>query len=110
MFTKSYMVSHKIRIELHPEVYEEIVFSMQWYEERALNLGYEFLEQINFSIQRISEEPEVWSFYDSKKKLRKFLIHRFPYAIIFIYEFPILKIIAVANLKRKPGYWKFRIQ
>jgi hypothetical protein len=61
------MVSRKIRIEIHPEVYEEIAFSMQWYEKRAINLGHEFLEQINSSIQKIAEEPE-FGYYIIKRK------------------------------------------
>lgn len=43
---------------------------------------------------------------------RKLRVERFPYAVIYRVkeEQEVLQIIAVANLQRRPGYWKHRLQ
>jgi hypothetical protein len=41
--------------------------------------------------------------------IRRALVHRFPFALVFI-EIPnALRIIAVAHVRRQPGYWLERI-
>ncbi len=97
------------KIEAHPDVYEELDDSRTWYDEKASNLGVDFLREVDNAIERIRESPETWSWYEKEIGVRKFLVHRFPYAVIYRYNDNIIYILAVANLRRKPGYWKHRI-
>jgi len=99
-----------LKIKAHPEVYEELENSRTWYDEKATKLGVDFLKEVDNAIERIRESPEAWSWYEKKIGVRKFLVHRFPYAVIYRYNENMIYILAVANLRRKPGYWKHRIR
>jgi hypothetical protein len=94
------------KIVVHPDVYKELEESRAWYEERVKNLGIDFLHAVDDAIDRVCEFPETWTWYEKKYKIRKFLLQRFPYAVIYRYRKNIIEIISVANLRRKPGYWK----
>jgi hypothetical protein len=41
--------------------------------------------------------------------VRRALVHRFPFALVFIETPNALRIIAVAHVRRQPGYWLERI-
>ncbi|MBN1215713.1 MAG: type II toxin-antitoxin system RelE/ParE family toxin [Candidatus Lokiarchaeota archaeon] len=91
------------------EAEEEMNFSAQYYNQQALGLGINFLEEIEKSIHLIKENPERYPFYD--KDIHKFNIRRFPFSIFYVFEKELDKIIilAVAHQKRKPNYWRDRI-
>ena len=97
------------KVELHPEVYGELEHSRSWYEEKSKNLGMEFLAEVDLAIKAISEMPAVWPLYDSDKGLRRFLVHRFPYAVIYRYAEASIQVVAVMHMRRKPGYWQQRL-
>ena len=96
-------------IEAHPDVYNELESARSWYEEKSKNLGSDFLDEIDRAISNISESPEIWPKYYDLKDVRRFLIHRFPFGIIYRYNKIEIQIIAVSHLSRQPGYWKERL-
>jgi len=98
-----------LKVEIHPEVYNELEESRAWYEERVKNLGVDFLHAVDYAIDKICEFPGAWGWYEKKFSIRKILVQRFPYAVIYRYRENLIQIIAVANLRRKPGYWKDRV-
>lgn len=78
-----------------------------FYEERVRGLGQEFLNEIEQALPGIREHPEI-----SPKVLgdiRKRLLNRFPYALLFSEEPDAILIVAIAHLSRRPGYWIDRI-
>jgi len=40
--------------------------------------------------------------------IRRALVHRFPYGVLYVLERDRLLIIAVMHLHRQPGYWQNR--
>lgn len=96
------------KIEIHPEVYSELEMSRAWYEEKATNLGTEFLDEIDCALKNIEESPVMWPWYDKEKGVRRFLVHRFPYAILYRTTLTTIQIIAAMHLRRHPNYWKSR--
>ena len=52
------------------EAEEELNYSAQYYNQQASGLGFDFLEEIEKSLQEIARAPERWSHY--KKNIRKF--------------------------------------
>jgi hypothetical protein len=91
----------------HPEADKEFDKSVRYYENCRPSLGLEFAEEIYATISRISEYPNAWA--PMSKNTRRCLASRFPYGVIFQIKSGMLRIIAVANLQRRPGYWKTRI-
>jgi hypothetical protein len=96
-----------MKSHFHPEADREFDESVRYYENCRPGLGIEFAEDIYATISRISEYPDAWS--PMSKNTRRCLASRFPYGVIFQIKSGMLRIIAVANLQRRPGYWKTRI-
>jgi toxin ParE2 len=53
--------------------------------------------------KRIAEYPETWSL--ERGDIRKCLLHKFPYKLLYSIEKDHIIIIAVAHQHRKPEYW-----
>lgn len=98
-----------LKIEVHPDVYSELEDSRSWYEERAQNLGNEFIDEVDRAFSTVQQAPMMWPWYDEQQGIRRFLIHRFPYAVIYRPISSAIQIIAVMHLRRHPDYWKSRI-
>jgi plasmid stabilization system protein ParE len=98
-----------LKVEIHPKVYEELEESRSWYEEQAKGLGRDFLKEVDRAIETIRTSSTVWPWYDKQKQVRRFIIHRFPFAIIYRRMKNLIQIFAVMHLRRHPDYWKKRL-
>ena len=79
-----------------------------YYERTRIGLGAEFSREIETAIDRILEAPDRW--HVTKENVRHYLAHKFPYAILYVFENDFVSIVAVAHGSREPGYWKHRIK
>jgi len=85
----------------------ELDDAYSWYERQALGLGLELLDEIDRTVHRIKAYPfSCEKFADG---LRRALVNRFPYGLIYGLEGDSLVIVAVAHLHREPYYWIDRI-
>ena len=94
-------------LEFHPEALAELERAKAWYEAQRLGLGESFFQEITTAISRIREAPSTWPEY--KHDTRRFLVHRFPFAVIYSQRPTGILIVAVMHLKRRPGYWTARL-
>ena len=85
----------------------ELEEGIQWYEEQNKGLGFKFSFEIHETIKRILAFPESYSEIDLK--IRRALVKKFPYGIIYTINEENIEIVAVANLHRIPLYWATRI-
>lgn len=90
----------------HPEAQIELNASIDYYEECKTNLGLEFASEVYQTIQRILIFPKAWQILDSD--IRRCLINRFPFGIIYYQRNNEIIILAIMQLNRKPNYWKNR--
>ena len=98
-----------LRIEIHPEAIAEIIAARDWYELHATNLGNDFIKEVDSAIETIDRTPGLWTRYFAIGNVRRFLIHRFPFAIVYRHDEEKIQILAVSHLRRRPGYWKTRL-
>ncbi len=96
-------------VEVHPDVYAELEHSRSWYEERAGNLGTEFIIEVDRAIEKVRESPLAWPVLYKDRNIRRYLVHRFPYGVIYRFRDHLIQIIAVMHLCRHPDYWRGRI-
>jgi len=96
----------KRSVEFHPEAVAEARFAREWYETRSPVAAKAFSAEIDHAIQQISEAPNRWPTY--LEGMRRYLLHRFPYSVIYREFGSRIQIIAVAHARRRPGYWKER--
>ena len=90
----------------HPEAEEELLAAADYYEDCEDGLGISFAREVISAIEMIVQHPKAWSVIEGK--LRRCLIGRFPYGIIYAEVNGTIHILAVMNLHREPGYWKHR--
>ena len=96
-----------MRFSFHPEADREFNHAVEYYEQRGAGPGLEFAEEVFAAISRIVEFPDAWTRLSPNTK--RCVLSRFPYGIIFQVKGRALRIIAVAHLHRRPGYWKDRV-
>ncbi len=96
-----------MKLKFHPEARIELNEAVDYYEEQRSNLGLEFFEEVQATIQRVLNFPNAWS--PLSASTRRCLTNRFPYGVIYQVKLDEVRIIAIAHQKRKPGYWMRRL-
>jgi plasmid stabilization system protein ParE len=97
-----------MRVVIQPEASTELEDAFRWYENKAEDLGHDFLEEIDRGIAAIRRMPTVWPLYQKDLGVRRFLVHRFPFGILYRVISDEIQVIAIMHLRRKPGYWTGR--
>jgi len=90
----------------HPDAEVELNEAIEWYETRELGLGLDFATQIHAAVQRALAFPFAWQ--EMGSDIRRALVHRFPYGVLYVAEPEHLLSIAVMHLHRQPDYWRSR--
>lgn len=95
-----------MNFSFHPEAEEEFNKAIDYYEDIDPGLGYDFALEVYSTIRRSIEFPRAWAVLEVE--IRRSLVRRFPYGVLYSEEPEGLFVVAVMNLHRKPGYWKHR--
>jgi toxin ParE1/3/4 len=96
-----------MRFIYHPDALTEYADATLYYDERLPGLGADFTTEVDTAIKRIIEVPDRW--HCVEEDVRRYLLHRFPYGILYTIEEGYVLIVAVMHLSREPGYWRHRI-
>ena len=95
------------QVEYHPFALDELIQSAEYYEARAGGLGESFLDEAEHAVADVSESPERWPYFLLNARRR--LLDRFPYSIVYVVEAERIYILAIMHQRRRPGYWKKRL-
>jgi len=87
---------------------EELTDAVRWYEGRRAGLGGDFFDAISAMLALIEANPEIGSTISADNATQRVLVPRFPYQIVYRLMPAAMVIVAIAHLKRRPGYWKNR--
>lgn len=90
----------------YPDAEEELLASIEYYEQIETGLGYDFALEIYSAIKLAVDFPYAWPSID--KEIRRVLVRRFPYGVLYSIEDKNLIVLAVMSLNREPYYWKNR--
>jgi len=97
-----------VKYSFHAAAEAELNQAVDYYNTCRLNLGWEFSQEVHAAIQNITVYPEAWT--PLSKHTRRCLVRRFPYGVIYQTAGDVIRIIAVMQLNRKPGYWRDRME
>ena len=78
-----------------------------FYESESAGLGFEFLDDVQRVVNALREYPKLGQTIG--RGIRRALLRRFPFSLIYSEESDGILIVAVAHQKRRPGYWDKRI-
>ena len=95
-----------MNFSFHPEADDEFIEAIAYYEDCEPGLGIDFSREVYASIQNASDYPTMWPVME--EDVRRCLVHRFPYAVLYSVEINGVFILAVMHLHRDPEYWKQR--
>ncbi len=76
------------------------------YERCEPGLGLDFSIEVRASLQTILRYPDAWPIIS--EDVRRCLVNRFPYGILYSIEQSQIFVLAVMHLRRHPNYWKER--
>ena len=85
----------------------EVDDAVLWYEERAEGLSREFLDELDRVVRLVRAHPLIAT--QIEPEIRRFLLTRFPYSLIYGIDRETIVVIAVAHQHREPGYWADRL-
>ena len=91
------------RPEFHRLADRELNEAAQYYDLENPGLGSSFLYEVDRCLQSIEDHPEAGIIL--RGSVRRRLLHRFPYALLYKIKPDGIRILAVMNLKRRPTYW-----
>ena len=97
-----------ISVFFYPQAGEELDKVIGFYEDREPGLGLDLEREVLQGLFQIQNSPDRWPRH--KQGTRKYLLHRFPFHLIYLHLPDALWIVAVAHCSRKPGYWKDRLK
>jgi hypothetical protein len=101
------MVKRRQRFEFHPEAIIETQEAVEWYAQRSLGAAINFKLALRQAEEVVTNDPAGWSPY--LHGTRCFLLDRYPYGLVYVERGEKIIGIAVAHLKRRPGYWRKRL-
>jgi plasmid stabilization system protein ParE len=96
-----------MRIIYHPEAETELIEAAQFYHRRVPGLGADFLDTVDEGVSLIMQAPERWRILEDD--VRRYLLPRFPFALIYRVYADELRILAVKHHSRRPDYWRERL-
>jgi len=89
------------RIAFHPLAERELVEAVRFYEARAAGLGGDLIREVERTLAQIVANPEAGSVLEGT--IRRRLVRRFPFAILYQATAETLSVVALMHLRRRPG-------
>ncbi len=96
-----------MNVLFHPEAEAEFVEAVAYYEGVETGMGLDFAQEIERSLSLVAAYPALWPKADGA--IRRCLVRRFPYGLLYAEREDHVLILAVMHLHRHPDYWKTRI-
>ncbi|MEW6542829.1 MAG: type II toxin-antitoxin system RelE/ParE family toxin [Nitrospirota bacterium] len=91
------------RVSFHRLARHELLDAAFFYDVESPGLGSAFLDEVGHCSRTILEFPEAGPLMTGT--VRRRLVRRFPYALLYSIKADRIRVLAVMNLKRRPMYW-----
>jgi len=90
-------------VSIHEVADIELKEAARYYESKVDGLGFAFLDEVERVVNLIRNNPE--SALRIYKVVRRKILRGFPYSIMYSIVDDSIRILAIANQKRRPFYW-----
>lgn len=84
----------------------ELRAARDFYDAISPRLAERFAQAVAAAVGRIAESPATWP--PVTPRVRRCLLDRFPYSLIYRDDAVPLRVIAVMHHRQRPGYWRTR--
>jgi plasmid stabilization system protein ParE len=106
-FFSQYCIIYAAIYKYHEAAEDELLNEIGHLELRAAGLGRRFFAEVQRAEKLIAQFPE--SAVEILPGIRKRVLQKFRYSLIYTIEKDGLLILAVAHHSRRPGYWVARL-
>lgn len=93
-------------VVVRPEAAGDIEDAYNWYERARAGLGEEFLSAVRERLDSAIAHPEQFPLVH--RSVRRALLRRFPYSLLYRVEPEAILLVAVFHAKRDPRVWRAR--
>lgn len=93
-------------VEFSAEARAEFDEAFHWYAERSGETALSFAAEVDVTIGNVLSDPE--RFPRTYAGCQQSRLHRFPYVVVYHRSADRISIVAIAHVKRRPGYWTHR--
>jgi len=97
-----------VKYAFHPEAEVEFVEAVEYYEKCETGLGFDFAGEVYSTIERTAAYTKAWPVIEGD--IRRSLVRRFPFGVLYAEDDEQLFIVAVMHLHRDPDYWRYRLE
>lgn len=94
------------RLIIRPDAEAELAEAFDWYERRVTGLGADFLVAVDAAVDSVRSNPLQYPLI--YRTVRRALVQRFPYQVLFVLEADIITVIGVFHGARDPQRWQDR--
>jgi plasmid stabilization system protein ParE len=95
-----------VTVRLTPEAEADVTEAYAWYGDRGSELGSDFLRAFDRVLEILGEHPEAYPAVHGS--LRRALMHRFPYCVLYIRDPEGLVVLGCFHARRDPTAWQRR--
>lgn len=92
-----------MKVEYHPQSISDLNSAREYYNRQRPGLGDEFRSEVYAGIERVSTNPFQYAIVE--RNIRRCLVHRFPYAVLFRQvDGSTILILTVRHQRRHPRF------
>jgi plasmid stabilization system protein ParE len=93
-------------LRIHTEAAEEAEAAKDWYFARSPDAAIGFLRELERALDYVVARPHACPKY--LHRTRSYLLHRYPFILVYRLKGDTLYVVAIAHASRDPGYWRKR--
>lgn len=95
-------------VRYEPAARAEVTVAVRWYLEAAgVAVAAAFEAELNATVELLVRFPRLGK--PGQKASRRLRLNGFPYTLHYRLDGELIRILAVANQRRRPGYWAGRV-
>jgi plasmid stabilization system protein ParE len=102
----------KKTVRLETDAEDEFDAAAAWYERQRPGLGQDFIDEVAHALALVGESPDAFGLLPNVPRdlgIRRAGVSRFPYAVLFFEQPEVVRVLAIAHQRRRPGYWRGRL-
>ena len=95
-------------LKIHEDAEREIAEARDLYIARSTDAAKRFLIELDRALEHVVANPLLSPTY--MHGTRRYLLHDFPYLLVYDTRASVVRIFALAHTSRRPGYWRKRLR
>jgi hypothetical protein len=95
------------QVKYHPKALAEAFHSARYYDRQRNGLGAEFFDELDRTVGELRSAPLRPR--ADEDGVRSWRLRRFLFRVYYVVDPNRIRALAVAHLRRRPGYWRTRL-